>query len=165
MGIADELSKLDELRRTGVLSDAEFARAKEAVLAGSSTPTAPRATSSHPNELERLDREWQLERQQYLITDRYGRSLIPTAGMGLATAILGGLFGTFWTIMAVSLTGAAPEFGPFAVAKVIFPLFGVLFTAAAVGFGIYAYRRARQYQEAFEAYRARRERVKPERSP
>ena len=40
MSIADELSKLDELRRRGTLSDAEFARAKERLL-GTATPPPP----------------------------------------------------------------------------------------------------------------------------
>ena len=35
MGLADELSKLDELRSRGVLSDVEFARAKTLLLDGS----------------------------------------------------------------------------------------------------------------------------------
>ena len=40
MSIADELSKLDELRQRGTLSDAEFARAKERLL-GTATPPPP----------------------------------------------------------------------------------------------------------------------------
>lgn len=40
MSLADELIKLEQLRRQGVLSDDEFARAKAAVLAGES-PSAP----------------------------------------------------------------------------------------------------------------------------
>jgi hypothetical protein len=34
MGLADELQKLDALRRQGALSDAEFAQAKATLLAG-----------------------------------------------------------------------------------------------------------------------------------
>ena len=40
MSIADELSKLDELRQRGTLSDAEFARAKERLL-DTATPPPP----------------------------------------------------------------------------------------------------------------------------
>ncbi|MBS0292628.1 MAG: SHOCT domain-containing protein, partial [Proteobacteria bacterium] len=40
MSIADELSKLDELRQRGTLSDAEFARAKERLL-GPEAPPPP----------------------------------------------------------------------------------------------------------------------------
>ena len=38
MSIADELSKLDELRQRGTLSDAEFARAKERLLGTATSP-------------------------------------------------------------------------------------------------------------------------------
>jgi hypothetical protein len=64
--------------------------------------------------------------------------------------------------MAVSITGNAPDFGAFAAAKVFFPLFGVVFTLAAIGYGIYACTIAQKYEEAFAAYKAQRARVKPE---
>jgi phage shock protein PspC (stress-responsive transcriptional regulator) len=40
MSLADELHKLDELRSRGVLSDAEFGRAKQRLLDGPGTSTA-----------------------------------------------------------------------------------------------------------------------------
>ncbi|MDP3083850.1 MAG: PspC domain-containing protein [Rubrivivax sp.] len=40
MGLADELSRLDELRSRGVLTEAEFERAKAQVLAGLASPAA-----------------------------------------------------------------------------------------------------------------------------
>jgi phage shock protein C len=43
MALSDELSKLDELRQRGVLSDDEFARAKARLLDG-----APAAGASNP---------------------------------------------------------------------------------------------------------------------
>ncbi len=41
MSLADELTKLDELRARGVLSDSEFASAKQRLLSASATPTLP----------------------------------------------------------------------------------------------------------------------------
>ena len=41
MSIAEELSKLDELRQRGVLSEAEFTRAKERLLGAATPPTPP----------------------------------------------------------------------------------------------------------------------------
>ena len=38
MSLADELAKLEDLRRTGALTDAEFARAKAKLLAGDAAP-------------------------------------------------------------------------------------------------------------------------------
>src|SRR5437764_601090 len=136
MSIADELQKLEDLRRSGALSETEFARAKAAVLAGAAAPARP-AVEQHladqlgevryQNELARLDREWEAERERYMITDRYGRRYLPTPGMGIGMAIVGGVFGVLWTVMAVAITGSAPDVGAFSIAKAVFPLFGVVF--------------------------------------
>jgi hypothetical protein len=171
MSLVDELAKLEELRRRGALSDAEFTQAKAALLAGAPAASGQQlgehladqlAEVKHQNELAQIDREWEIERQQYLIRNRMGMAQVPTAGMGIGMAVVGGVFGVFWTIMAVAITGSAPDIGPLPIIKVVFPLFGVVFTLAAVGFGVYAYSRAQKYQEAFAAYQARRARVKPE---
>jgi hypothetical protein len=165
MSFVDELQKLEELRRSGSLSDAEFAQAKAALLAGSAAPAHKEleadlseqlAETRHQNELARLDREWEIERQKYYITDRYGRRQLPSSGMGIAVAIGGAIFGALWTIMAISITGSAPDAGPFGVAKVVFPLFGVVFIIGAIVYGIYCYSRAQEYEKAFAAYQARR---------
>jgi hypothetical protein len=167
MSLADDLNKLNELHFSGALSDAEFEQAKAALLQGS--PPAPHIGEQlnnvhYDNELARIDREWEMERQQYLVRTRYGVRTVPTAGMGIGMAIVAGVFGTLWTIMAIAITGAAPAFGPFAVAKVIFPLFGVFFILFGIGFGVYCYKMAQRYEEAFRAYQVRRQAVRPERS-
>jgi hypothetical protein len=171
MGLADELQKLEDLRSRGTLSDAEFGQAKAALLAGRADP-AERPLGQHlsdqlaavrdQNELARIDREWEIERQQYLVADRYGRRHVPTAGMGIGSAVVGGVFGVIWTVMAVAVTSAAPDFGPFAIVRVVFPLFGVVFVAAAIGWGVYCLSRARKYDAAFRLYQARRRQVAPE---
>lgn len=171
MSLVDELAKLEELRRRGALSESEFTQAKAALLNGAPASSEPEmgghlahqlAEVRYQNELAQIDREWQIERQQYLIRGQYGTAQVPTTGMGIGTAVVGGVFGVFWTIMAISITGGAPDFGGFSVVKVFFPLFGVVFTGAAIGYGMYAYSRTQKYEEAFAAYKARRARVKPE---
>jgi hypothetical protein len=169
MSIADELQKLEDLRRSGALSETEFAKAKAAVLAGATDrPPVEQHLSDqlgevrYQNELARLDREWEAERERYMITDRYGRRYLPTPGMGIGMAIVGGVFGVLWTVMAVAITGSAPGGGPFDIAKIVFPLFGVVFVVAAIGYGLYAYSRAQEYRKALAAYQARRREVRPE---
>src|SRR5262249_44557684 len=136
MSLADELQKLEDLRRSGALSDQEFARAKAALLAGPPAPAGEPiaqhlsdqlAEVRYQNELAQVDREWEIERQRYVITDRYGRQQIPTAGMGIGIAVVGGVFGLIWTVVAFSLTSAAPDFGPFGLIRFVFPLFGLVF--------------------------------------
>jgi hypothetical protein len=171
MSIADELAKLEDLRRNGTLSEAEFAKAK-ALLLNSPAHSAQEPIGQHlsdqlsevkyQNELARIDREWEMQRQQYYVTTRYGVRQLPTTGMGIGIAIVGGAFGVFWTIMAIAITGSAPYVGPFPVVKVIFPLIGILVTGAAIVFGISCNIRAKKYQEAYEAYRRRRQQARPE---
>jgi hypothetical protein len=171
MSLVGELAKLEELWRSGALSDAEFTKAKAALLSGTSAVSEQELGEhladqlvevKYQNELAQIDREWQIEREQYLIQGRHGMAHVPTAGMGIGAAIVGGVFGSVWTIMAVSITGGAPDEGPFSIAKVFFPLFGIVFTMAAIGYGVYAYAKAQKYQEAFAAYKERRARVKVE---
>lgn len=168
MSVVDELAKLEQLRRSGALNEAEFTKAKAALLSGAPAGSEQHlgehlanqlAEVKHQNELAQIDREWEIERQKYLIWGRYGSAYVPTAGMGIGAAVVGGVFGLFWTIMAMSITSGGPDFGAFSVAKVFFPLFGVVFTVAAIGYGMYVYSRAQKYQDAFAAYKARRTRV------
>ena len=169
MSIADELTKLEELRRSGALSDEEFAQAKARLLNAPAAPEQPLgqhlssqlAEVKYQNELTRIDREWEMERQQYMVRDRYGARYVPTAGLGIGTAVVGGLFGIIWTVVAANLTSNAPGGGS-GIVEVLFPLFGVLFTGAAIGYGLYAATTAQQYKRAYEAYKARRDAVRRE---
>src|SRR5437868_14334326 len=108
MSIADELGKLEELRRSGALSEAEFAQAKPVLLSGPRADDGQQlgqdlaeqiAEVRRQNELARIDREWEAERQQYLIPYRYrtGKWQVPTTGMGIRLAVVGGVFGLLWT--------------------------------------------------------------------
>jgi len=171
VSIVDELQKLEDLRRSGSLTDEEFAQAKATVLAGPTSSTdepigqhlSEQLTEvRYQNELARVDREWEIERQRFYITNRYGARQLPTTGMGIGIATVGGIFGLFWTIMAVSITGTGPDAGAFGVVSVVFPLFGVLFIVGAIAFGIYCYSRAQEYQKALAEYHSRREAIQPE---
>jgi hypothetical protein len=170
MGIADELAKLEQLRQSGALTDDEFARAKEAVLRGGGSPGEPAnqhvaeqlAEVRYQNELARIDREWEIEREKYMVAGKYGRRYIPTKGMSLFAAVTGAVGGVIWTVFAISITGNAPDEGPFALAKGVFPVFGILFICAAVVFGIYGYSKAAAYKQAQDTYRARRAAIRRE---
>lgn len=173
MSIADELQKLDDLRRRGTLSDAEFAQAKARVLAGGGAPAAE-PLGSHlaeqlaevrqQNTLAEIDRAWEIERQDYMLRGKYGQRYVPTTGMAVGTAVVGGGFGVLWTIMTFAMTSDMPDFGAFSTVRVVFPLFGVLFVGAAVAWGFYGYQSALKYQAAYRAYRGRRAALDDERA-
>ncbi|MCI0703849.1 MAG: hypothetical protein L0241_22545 [Planctomycetia bacterium] len=170
MSLADELKKLDDLRRAGTLTDAEFTKAKAALIAGGgssgSGPVVDKlgeqlAEVRYQNELERIDREWEIEKEKYMLTGRYGRRYLPTTGLGLGTAAGGGIFGAFWTVMAFAITSGAPDVGPFQIAKVFFPLFGVVFTIGSIIYGVHMIQKANAYEQAFAEYKSRRAAVDP----
>ncbi len=169
MGITDELQKLVQLRTSGTLTDAEFAQAKAVLL---SNPQASASTDEstflteqllvlrRQNELAQIDREWEIERRQFQMLGRYGRTFTPTIGMGIATAIVGGIFGIFWTVFAFTITNASDKFSiepdGFAIVRTIFPILGVLVTCLSIGRGIYCCVLAHGYNEAYRAYQAKR---------
>jgi hypothetical protein len=172
MSLADELQKLEDLRRSGALSESEFARAKAAVLAGADAgdrrPVEMHLSDQlaevwYQNELARIDREWAMEREKYLVADRYGRRYVPTSDMGLGVAVVGGAFGALWTAVAITATASAADDGPFWISKLVLPAFGVLIIGAAFGFGLRTRARAREYRKAHAAYQARRREVRPAR--
>src|SRR5262245_35455106 len=140
MSIADELLKLNRLHQEGMLTDEEFEKAKAAVLVA---PLATPATEHleeirNQNEVAQLDREWQNERERYMIAGRYGARYVPNR----ATSLIGGIviagFGTLWTVMAMSM--GAPG---------LFPLFGVIFVLAGIGMSVYSFIKAGEYEEAY----------------
>lgn len=151
MSVTDELQKLDELRRNGALSADEFEIAKRKVLEG---PQGA-ARSDHleeiktQNEVAQLDREWELERENYMVAGYYGHRLIPRKGSSVFGGLVVVAFGIFWTATAASMTG-------FGGAGVFLPLFGVLFTLFAAGMSINAFVKAGQYEEAQGQYQRRR---------
>src|SRR5438045_1929994 len=99
MSLVDELQRLDELHQNGSLTDAEFAQAKANLLAKPSDSGHHQQMAEqlqevrYHNELARIDREWEMERQQYLITTKYGRLIVPTRGMAIGVIVVAVLFG------------------------------------------------------------------------
>ena len=152
MSIADELEKLDELRRRGVLSSAEFEVGKRKILNGDGG--AVRLSQfdelQKHNEVAELDREWELERENYQVRGKYGQRYTPSK----ASSVIGGVvivaFGIFWTAMAASISSGMPGIGS------VFPLFGVLFIIGGVAMSIRGFVKAEQYAQAEDQYRRRR---------
>jgi Short C-terminal domain len=161
MSIADELRKLEELRRSGALTDEEFARAKAKVLAADAAPRPDDDTLREhlaelrrENELARLDREWQIERERYQMTGRNGYRYTPSRIASVVMGVVAVGFGVFWTVMAAEMAGGFGG-GPAA----FFPLFGVLFILIGIGMSVFSFLRASQYDEARRRYERRRTRL------
>ena len=97
------------------------------------------------NELERLDREWTLQRETFMVSGQNGARSIPTG----AGSMFGGLFiavaGVAWTIFASS--HGAPGF---------FTLCGVCFVAAGLWTAFVGTSKASAHDTAEAAYQSRR---------
>jgi hypothetical protein len=173
MGIASEIQKLEQLRLIGTLTDEEFAKAKSNLLA---TPSRAAVNEAGPyleeqfaelhaqNELARLDRDWDIERQRYQIMGRYGLMYTPTVGTALATAVIGAAFGIFWTALGFTMTNVWSAFGllnegPFLVINFIVPLLGILFTIGAIWRGVYYWLLAQNHATAYRVYQQRRDKL------
>lgn len=109
--------------------------------------------------LEALERDWQSRRLGFMMTGKNGRSYTPSKAIAIGSSIAMATFGVLWTVMAIAITSSAPNFGPFAVAKVIFPLFGLVFIGGAVFAGIKGYRMSEKLEHAQQDYQRERQRL------
>jgi len=154
--IAEELQKLEELRRSGSLTEEGFAKAKARALAASATfstgeqamqqLSAQLAEALCEKELARLDLEWEIERQKHFVRDRRrGKPKLPATRDGI-NFIAAGVF--------CALIAAIPfAFSP--VGCPPFWMFGI-FAVYFVGSGIYRYAKAKKYEKALAVYQSQR---------
>lgn len=166
MNLIDELAKLDELYRSGSLTADEFQLAKQRLL--QPEELAPPIISSVAADkldslvdsyrfdlLSQLDREWELEKEQYMVTGKYGQRYLPERSTAWGGMIFMTLFGVFWTVMASGLIFSSGPSLPTPVAG-LFPLFGVLFCGFVIVMSLSAIKKANEYEQAKEKYTARR---------
>jgi hypothetical protein len=153
MSIAEELSKLQRVHETGGLTDDEFAAAKAAVL-GSTKMDSELAMAAHfdalkvQSDLERLEHEWETERQQYMLRSKYGQRYVPTRAMSIVVGVVMASFGTFWTFTSAQGSGSG-----------YISILGIIPILAGIGFGFYSHSKAVEYEQAFGRYQRRRARL------
>lgn len=82
MRIVSELEKLDEMHRSGVLSDEEFTQAKTHLLqnpegVSSALTQQQMAVIELRLDRERIEREWLAEQEKHMLVNRYGGRSLP----------------------------------------------------------------------------------------
>lgn len=154
MSISDELKELEALFYKGTLTQDEFQIAKRKVLEGPlvAEPAVHLEMIKAQNELAQIDREWEIERQEYVVVGRHGNQQVPDKTSSACGTILIGCFGTFWTVAAISITSRG-DAGP---ARVFLPLTGFVILVLGVLSGVRRYTTAQKYEEAHDRYKARR---------
>jgi hypothetical protein len=109
-------------------------------------------------EVADIDRAWDRERENYMITGTSGGThnpqghyvggtpyrYIPTPGGSIVMGVFAAVAGLIWMLFASSI-GAGP-----------FALFGVVFIAFGIGIAVYNYNKAASYKKAHARYRRRR---------
>lgn len=107
--------------------------------------------SSH-HQVEALDREWELEREKYMITHKNGSRDIPTEGGAIGNGVVATVFGAIWTSMTLGMPSQMPG-----AVRVLFPLIGVMIIVGGIFASISTYQNAEKYRNAERRYRSRRE--------
>lgn len=94
-------------------------------------------------ELEALDREWMIERENFMIKTKHGHRETPQVSH-IIVGVIATLFGIFWTVFT------AVAFPPFA-------LFGIVFIAIAIFNTVSGFTKLQKYQNGEARYRQRRQ--------
>jgi hypothetical protein len=100
----------------------------------------------------RLDREWRMKRDSYMVMGNNGRRYLPTTWSSVGM----GLFGVVFAIIWVSVTGDSPASARSDGVFAYFPMLGPLAAVIFVGYSIYCYGKATAYQSAEARYRHER---------
>jgi len=147
MGLVEELEGLQKLRENGALTEDEFATAKAHLISRSTSDDSSAEIDElrRSNAIAELDREWAMERENYMISGRYGRRYLPTTGGSVVGAVVISVFALVW--MLTAWQAGAPG---------IFPLFGVIFIVAGIGSALNGSSKAQQYRDAESRYQSRR---------
>ena len=109
-----------------------------------------------------LDRQWEMEREQYYVADKDGHRHLPTEGGSIVGGIVITVFGVIWTAVTCGFTGAAASHGGPGFLVGLFPLFGIVFIAAGIWNALNSYNKADAYQKAEARYRREREELRRE---
>lgn len=105
MNLVDEIEKLQKLHDNGTLTDEEFASAKSRLLAmpveavaqpDNGTIEQELARLRLQSDLDRLDREWDRERETHMIHGKYGKSSLPSSEGSCAAAGVFGFIGVIF---------------------------------------------------------------------
>lgn len=122
-------------------------------------------------EIARLDREWMMSRDQFMVRSKNGQLDIPTRTSAAIAGLIVVVFGIIWTVMATGIAGAVGfginevGGGPLSLLPGLFPCFGVLFIIGGIVMAVTAYGKAINFEEHQHAYHAERNRLLAELGP
>jgi hypothetical protein len=116
-------------------------------------------------EIARLDREWMLSREQFMVRGKSGQLNVHTRTSAAIGGVIVVVFGIVWTAIATGIAGVfgmgigAVGGGPLSLLPGVFPCFGVLFIIGGIVMAVTAYGKAISLEEHQQAYHAERNRL------
>ena len=154
MALIDELQQLSILHANGSLTEAEFIAAKQQLL---QTPQQVDSTASKrlalEAELARIDREFTLEREECMMSGRYGHRSEPSRAMRVILP----LFGLVWLGMGSFITTMFSKVGG---AMALFPMGILIVGAVGMGFAFFSNEsKLSRLEAAKQAHALERDRV------
>ena len=163
MSIAEELQKIEELYAHGTLTRDEFEQAKTKVLAEAAPPPVPAdsqtarqiAELQRQNAVAQLDRDWDTERQQYMLRGRYGSRSVPTESGSIFSGIFVSAMGVLVLVLG-SITASHPDSRG---TGALLPLLGVAVILVGIISSVSSYSKAGQYRDAEQRYQENRARL------
>jgi hypothetical protein len=102
------------------------------------------------NELDRIDREWEKKREQYMVKTKYGLRYAPSSSAARVFGVLTYVMGAIWMGM---VTGLSPKLD--CITSMLL-LFGAVFVFGGMVISFNQRRMAARYEAAFRVYRRRR---------
>jgi LSD1 subclass zinc finger protein len=121
-----------------------FTEALEKIQKHAENLTEQVADIRRQNEVAQLDRDWQLERENFMVSDKHGHRSIPTETSSAIGGVVVVVFGLIWTSAAASIGGG------------FIAMFGIVFIAFGVFVSLAGFQKAKGYRQAERRYRTRR---------
>lgn len=116
-------------------------------------------------EIARLDREWQLGRERFMVRGKDGQIRVPEKTPLLIGGGIAVVFGILWMLFAGGIAAFmgsgihAVGGGPLSLLPGLFPCFGLLFIAVAIFGTMTAYRKADDFARHQQQYHAERSKL------
>lgn len=106
------------------------------------------STLERQNQLAQVDRQWDRERERYLVTNKQGHRREPNRAAAIMSGILVLAFGIFWMVVVTS-KARSPSFS----------LFGLVFIIIGLAVSILNYNRSAEFRRAQRRYYQRRREI------
>lgn len=142
MSLEDDLNKLQEEHDLGMLTDEQYADAKARAIEAADAEGAVRPLTG----VDKVDREWRVERRQYEQQGNDGFRYLPTKGTVVLPVVFSVIFCVIW--VKIALQNHSP---------LVFVLAAPVMELLMIPYFISTFKKANQYNDAKSTYAARRE--------